>query len=755
MDAAPSIPRPSTLKDDLSAGLVTAIASTPQVVAYGLIALSPLGADGVALGVTASIGCALLFGFFNGLLGSNAFMMAGPCALTAVVVATTLDTALGRGLTQEQSLTVAFLTIAFSGAWQWLGGKLQLGRLVSFVPVPVLSGFVNASALLVIINALPNILGLGQYRLFEILSHHLGTINAWALFIGLITILLTSLPAIVAWLPSALTALMIGTSTYYLGSHLFGLNGAPTIGEVDLSALMSLPPMYHSELFSPSLWLSQLDVFILAGGSIALLSAFDSVLNSGAVDTMVNSESHPDQDLKLHGLLNIVAGLLWLLPGAGSLGRSAILINAKAKSRTANVSTALFFLVLFGAMAPILAKLPIWVTSGMLMATSFAALDRVTFRKIKLALTDKQRFRQVFLGDILVTATVVIVAIVFNLVAAVGVGLALAVILFVLGMGRDPIRRQYRGSKVRSNVVRSQRAMSLLEEHGHQIVVLELQGALFFGAVNELHQRIKHLLEEGSRYFIIDFRHLTSIDSTGAEELGRLHAMCRDAGAKIGLSFIELERRKKIVAVDNEKRSETTSPRMLWVHLDANGVIHKFGDEWLFDDTESAMAHCEDLLLKHVASEALKRRHSVIANSSILAGLSRAQLHILAGFVNKERFATGELIFQQGEASDKAYFVMHGRVEIVLDIPGSSRVKRVSVLDEGNLCGEMGLLDGTPRSAGVAACGRVVCLSISRDAFAEIAEQHPDITTQLMRNITRLFAARLRVANNMITELER
>lgn len=77
------------------------------------------------------------------------------------------------------------------------------------------------------------------------------------------------------------------------------------------------------------------------------------------------------------------------------------------------------------------------------------------------------------------------------------------------------------------------------------------------------------------------------------------------------------------------------------------------------------------------------------------------------------------------------------------------------ILDEGNLCGEMGLLDGTPRSAGVIACGKVVCLSISRQAFDALTEQYPEITTQLMRNITRLFAARLRVANNMITELER
>lgn len=755
MDAASSTQRHSTLKDDVSAGLVTAIASTPQVVAYGLIALSPLGAEGVALGVTTSIGCALLFGFFNGLLGSNPFMIAGPCALTAVVVATTIETALGRGLSQDQALSVAFMTVAISGIWQWLGGKLKLGRLVSFVPVPVLSGFVNASALLVIINALPSILGLGQHRLFDILGHHLGAINPWALSIGLLTLVLTSLPSLVAWLPSALTALMVGTSTYYLGSHLFGWNGAPTIGNIDLTALLSLPPMYSGELMKVDLWLPQLDIFLLAGGSIALLSAFDSVLNSGAVDTMTNNESHPNRDLKLHGLLNIVAGLLWLLPGAGSLGRSAILINAKAKSRAANMITALFFIVLFGALAPIIAKLPIWVTSGMLIATSLAAFDRVTLRKIKLAVNDKKRFRQVFMGDILVTATVVIVAIVFNLVAAVGVGLALAVILFVLGMGRDPIRRQYRASKVRSNVIRSQRAMTILEEHGHQIVVIELQGALFFGAVNELHQRIKQLLEAGARYFVIDFRHLTSIDSTGAEELGRLYTMCREAGAKIGLSFIELERRKKIILVDSEKRSESTSPRMLWVHLDANGVIHKFGHEWLFDDTESALAHCEDLLLKQVAAEALKRRHSVIANSSILKGLSRSQLRILASFVGKERFETGDTIFQQGDESDKAYFVMRGRVEIVLDIPGSSRVKRVSVLDEGNLCGEMGLLDGTPRSASVIACGKVVCLSISRQAFDALTEQYPEINTQLMRDITRLFAARLRVANNMITELER
>ena len=94
-------------------------------------------------------------------------------------------------------------------------------------------------------------------------------------------------------------------------------------------------------------------------------------------------------------------------------------------------------------------------------------------------------------------------------------------------------------------------------------------------------------------------------------------------------------------------------------------------------------------------------------------------------------------------------------MNVLIDIPGSSRKRLVRVLTDGSLFGEMGLIDGEPRSARVVAATPSACISIGATKLASMQGDHPDIALLLLRNATREFAERLRIADRMMSELER
>ncbi|MCP5368935.1 MAG: SLC26A/SulP transporter family protein [Hyphomicrobiales bacterium] len=766
------------------------MATLPQAVAYGLIALSPLGTDWAVFGITASVGTAILFGAITGALGSNPFLVSGPRAVTALVLAVGIGTGLGRGFGPGEAVALAFAGVVVAGLFQVAAGVLRLGHVVSFVPVPVLAGFVNASALLVFINSLPMVLGAPDTSIGELLAGGAGAVEPWAAAVGGATVVTVFLmEGRLRLVPSALGGLAVGTALYHFGVGVLDQAAAPQVGHVDLTDLLRPPLLVTAGLD----WIGgdpvsgglgggwgglrpHLDIPLLTGLSIGLLTSFDTVLSSSALDVDTGTTSRANHDLRLHGLANAAMGVLGFLPGSGTLSRSSAIIKSGARTRAANVGTGLVFWLMLAALAPVVDALPLWATAGMLVATALQAVDRPTLDKVRDVVTRRVAYPRVVAGDISVTLAVVVTALALDLIAAVGVGIVLAIALFLFGMGRDPVRRTYSGARVHSKVQRPAQQVEWLERQSHRIAVVEVQGALFFGACASLQSRAKGLLERGAEYLILDFRHLTSIDSTGSEALRALHQMCAGAGGQLLVSCVEPERRagrarppatppaqvqapapaKSSVpaAGGDQRRRRQATPRWVWLNLDANGVIDLLGERWFFDDTDSALAACEDMLLTREGLLGHRDFRDIIASSAIFAGLARPQIVSLGHFAHRHRFAAGDTVFRQGDNGDRVYLLVAGRMDVLINIPGSSRRRRVSVLTEGTLFGEMGLIDGAPRSATVLAVRDSACFSIDATGLAKLEADHPDAVLVLMRNLSRLFADRLRMANGMISELE-
>lgn len=188
--------------------------------------------------------------------------------------------------------------------------------------------------------------------------------------------------------------------------------------------------------------------------------------------------------------------------------------------------------------------------------------------------------------------------------------------------------------------------------------------------------------------------------------------------------------------------------------LHANGVVDALGEDAIFDDTEKALADAEERLLSRLGRSSARSSRGIIASSPILEGLTRAQILSLGKFARRQTVKKGDAVFAQGEAGDRAYLMVRGRMDVLIDIPGSNRKRRVSSLAEGTMFGEMGLLDGEKRSATVRSTRASRCFSIGREEFDALRRDNPDIALLLMQNLGRQFAERLRLANNIISELE-
>ncbi len=749
-----------TARQDLGAAVVGALATLPQAVAYGFIAVSPLGAEWAVFGITASVGTAIFFGFLSGVFSSNRFMLSGPTAVTALVLAAGIQAGLERGYAPSDALFFGLAGVVVAGLFQAASGFLRLGQAVSYVPVPVLSGFVNASALLVFLSALPTVLGAPDSTIRTIFSAGAGMISPWAATVGGLTILTTFvLENRLRLVPAALVGVVVGTAAYTLGNTAFGMPAAPLVGAIDIGELWRLPLLIDPGLNWAGLW-READIPVLTGLSIGFLASFNSVVSSSALSLRTGETSEANHDLRVHGLINAVTGLLGFLPGSGTISRSSAILEAGAKTRSANAGSGVVFgLMLFG-LAPLVAALPLWATAGMLVVTALQAFDKPTFEKAWRVLLRRIPYPRVVIGDLLITLAVVVTALFVDLIAAVGAGVLLSVVLFVLGMGRNPVRRVYRGSRVHSKIQRHPAQSNWLEKEGHRIAVLEVQGALFFGSCARLQSEAKALLEHGVEYLILDFRHLTSIDSTGAAALRALHLLYAETGGRLFVSYIEPERRngangRRQDAGNGQKcRRRKVSPRWTWLNLEANGVIYTIGRDRFFEDTDTALAGCEELLLKRFGKSSAPRFRGIIASSSLFSGLARDQIAHLGGIATRHRFRAGETVFRQGEKGDCAYFLVFGRMDVLIDIPGTSRKRRVSSLTEGTLFGEVGLIDRASRSASVVASSDSICFSIDADKFGALQRQRPDLVSVLLLNLSHLFASRLRLANVMISELE-
>ncbi len=280
------------------------------------------------------------------------------------------------------------------------------------------------------------------------------------------------------------------------------------------------------------------------------------------------------------------------------------------------------------------------------------------------------------------------------------------------------VRRSYDGSVVRSKRRRSPAHGDALRTAGRRLRVIEVQGPFHFGSTEELSRKIAADTADVS-HLILDVTRVTSIDD-GA--LPVLEATLRVA-AEHGVT----------VAVAGPDAEQFAGERVS-THLG-------------FD---AALERCEDEILEQVGAPA-EQEETDLADQELLAGMSADEIEAVVSVTTLERHAAGARIFDEGEVADSVYFVVSGRVCVVLG--ADDHQERITTIGPGGSFGEMAIVDGGTRSASVDVEVATTCRVLPIAALARLEREIPGFAARMGRNLAITLSGRLRDANDEVRAL--
>ena len=334
--------------------------------------------------------------------------------------------------------------------------------------------------------------------------------------------------------------------------------------------------------------------------------------------------------------------------------------------------------------------------------------------------------------DLLVVTVVAILSVTINIVVAVFLGIVIAIALLLARMSHSNIRRMYRCDTIHSRKVRAPDEAALLETSGAGILVLELQGVLFFGSAETLSDDIERLSATGTRAIILDLRRVTEIDTTGARILTDIQ--------------LSLARKNQHLGLAMTRSSENA------VRLSEAGIIDAIGTDCVFEDIDRAMQWAEDDLLRAEAKD-FKDDEIPLARVDLLSTLTSAEIETFKSHTRHATYTRGKIIFREGDPGKELFIVTRGRVSAYIGQSGGGDIRLVTFAP-GTVFGELAILDAGPRSASVIADDDVICYVLSGEQFAALAGDAPAVAIKLLAGLGRELSGRLRRANRTISQLE-
>jgi glutaminase len=283
------------------------------------------------------------------------------------------------------------------------------------------------------------------------------------------------------------------------------------------------------------------------------------------------------------------------------------------------------------------------------------------------------------------------------------------------------VRATYRLADVGSKRRRTPAQRAILTRLGERCLVVEVQGVVTYLAPDALARCVTPIAdaEPGLQAVIVDLHRVDRVDRVAIDLLARLVA----GWTRSGLDVIVAGRSGLAPAIGL---------------LDQAVVRAGGGPLVTADDLDAALEAVEDALLAdldHVAGDAVP-----LAGHELVRDLDPAGLAAVAARLERRTFAPGELIIERGAMADALLLLEHGRASVSIEVEGQGP-RRLSTLGPGMAFGESALFDGERRSADVRADSDVVCLALTRDAFAALLAEHPDVAATILCNLLRTVAA--------------
>ncbi len=730
---------PSIVAGDFTGGLAAAVVSITGNVAAGVIAFAPLGSEFVTQGILAGMLSSIVAGLLAAISGSAPGMISGPKATTAMVFAALLSQLLATGrfdLAVEAEAQVlrslAFSAVLVSGSVQVLLGAFRVGGLVKFMPYPVVAGIRNTTAILLIFGQMWPFMG-AELREITSFAVVLPQMRPASLAVGMIT-------AVVAlrggrYLPKPLVpvcALVAGTALHHLiASVLPGARLGAVLGNIE----PAIPtPAYLSGIVSAVGNNLDLVGAVIAGAfAMAVLDAVSALITLVSYQSIADRRFDANKQLVGQGLGTAVVSVFGGLTSSGILARAAVNHGAGGRTRVSGVVTAVGVFALVVLLARPLGWIPKASIAGLILVIAAGLFDRWTVGQLREGLRFEAENPRDNLAAVGLMGVVVGVGVSVNLVAAVGVGVGLSVLVFVIQMSRSPIRRVRTGATVRSARERDDHLSAVLAEHGDRIGVLELEGALFFGSSDALATRAEDLVEEGADFVLLDLRRVSGIDATGYKILGQTFSRLKSRDAMLAFSHVLPGQLNSEIAED----------------LVQSGIP----ETRMFETVDQALEFFEEKLLSRLDAEAANPLPWSIERFGEGWGLSAEECATLEPFLVALSLKEGEFVFREGDEGRSLYLLASGLADVSIPI-GDDRRRRLASFQQGTVFGEMALLDGSPRAAGISAGRSLELFELSYEAFERLTRDEPEIALKIQIALGRILGARLRGANALIWELD-
>ena len=727
---------------EFAGGLASALLTLPLSIGFGLFALSPLGERYAGFGVLAGLYSAIIVALVAVLLRANSSIVFAPRSMQAYLISMVVlhlveSEAYALLQNPQQVLTMIFFVIFLSGIMQAAFGAIGMGNMVKYIPYPVIAGFQNAGAILLLLSQVAPMLGLAHRLEPGRMLLQLQQTQPLTLLIGAVTcFLMLYAGKLTKRIPAVIVGMFAGIGLYYLFHFLgHGENLGPFIGELNFA----MPDLHYLSGFYAFVgerqWWTLLPTLFAWAASLALISSLDVLLCAKVMEGVTQQRQDHNLSLVRLGLGNIVAAAFGGISSAISLSSSQANHSSGGRTAYSVLISSLLILAAVLFCSQLIALIPKVVVAGMLFVTAWRLFDRWTAQLVKRIVAAGPRNRASLLLDLLVIVLVTVVSVFASLVTAVAIGFMVSVFSFLFRMSKSVIRRSARGDVLRSRKTREPRLMQLLAEHGRRIVVFELEGAVFFGTAEKLIHQIEQSVKEGVTLVIVDLKRVTEIDSTGV----RFLVQANDAMVRQGRFLL-------LSSVEEHSRMGQSLRDM--------GAIAALTKTRVFVDSDQALEWAEDQLILSELGDVGLGDEFPFGRLDLFSGLNETQVDTVKSMLERRVYSKEEVVFHEGDPGQQLFVIARGEASVRIRPAGATRDIRLVTFSAGTVFGEVALLDTEVRSATVQADEELVCYVLEQEVFQKLAETHPDIAVTLLRNLGRELSNRLRRANRVIYQMD-
>ena len=529
----------SNIKGDAFGGVTAGVVALPLALAFGVSS---------GLGPSAGLYGAIFISFFAALFGGTNTQISGP---TAPMTAVSMVVVSGIVAANNGDINIALpaiLTVFLIAGLSQVGlGVLGLGKYIKYIPYPVVSGFMTAIGVIILLTQILPSLGynpkeddnfVNEFKaqakeviLQKILKDETGkgilvlenfesTIDRASLItneeimkeaktlaskeasgtVGALKVMPRALHNI-NWLELLLA---LGTILIIYGFKrittavpstlvaLIVMSGAAILFGLDYRPIEEIPsglPIPQLAIFT-QFKLATITPYIFTGFTLALLGAIDSLLTSIVADNMTKTRHNPNKELIGQGIGNSIASIFGGIPGAGATIRTVVNINSGGKTKLSGMIAGIMLLFVLLALGPIASKIPTAVLSGILITVGIGVMDYKGLKAIPALPRDLSFGPLKVSSEVLIMLVVLFLSTFWDLIFAVGIGLIISCLMFMKKIG--DLTTEY------SNV-KPLKERAWPDESGFPktlkdtVFIKHIKGPLFFGSTSDFQQLYKQI----------------------------------------------------------------------------------------------------------------------------------------------------------------------------------------------------------------------------------------------------------------------